>query len=222
MIKIIVQSCLFIFPWAIRRRILSFLFKWQLDSSSHIGFSIILAKQIVLHEHASIGHLNFCKRIDKLEIGKYSTLGNLNKITGFPTNDSNVTHFKHVTNRKCELIIGSQTGITSNHYFDCNGGIYIGDYTQIAGFGSAFMTHSIDIYQSRQDASSITIGNYCFIGARCMLLKGITIEDRIVISAMSLVNKNLTQTAHLYGGIPAKLLKPIEKAKFFNRTIGTV
>lgn len=55
------------------------------------------------------------------------------------------SHFSHIDNRQCILSIGKNTSITSRHYFDCNGGIYIGDYCTIAGFETAFMTHSIDL-----------------------------------------------------------------------------
>lgn len=221
-INVFYQVLLFFLPWKIRRYCLKWVYGWFLHPDCYIGYSIINAKSVALDRNARIGHFNICKRIDCLTLGEYSGIGNLNKITGFPTNDSSVYHFKHVKNRKCELIIGSHTGITSNHYFDCNAGIYIGSYTQVAGFGSAFMTHSIDVVESIQDANPIVIGDYCFIGARCMVLKGVRICDKCVVSAMSLVNKDLLQEESLFGGVPAKYLKTLEHAKFFYRKEGAI
>lgn len=198
------------------------MYGYHIDSSSHIGLSIILAKEFRMDAHSSIGNFCICKKIDRLELHEYAGMGNFNKITGFPTNDCSVIHFQHIKDRKCELIIGKHTGITSNHYFDCNGGIRIGDFCQIAGFETAFMTHSIDLTHSIQDARPIEVGDYCFIGARCILLKGIKIADKTAISAMSLVNKSLTISNALYGGVPCKFLKDLGEAKFFSREIGFV
>lgn len=222
MLKSICQIILWIFPWVLRRRGLIWMYGYQIAPSSHIGLSIILANKLRMDAHSSIGNFCICKRIDRLELHEYAGMGNFNKITGFPTNDRSVIHFKHVKDRKCELIIGRHTGITSNHYFDCNGGIRIGDFCQIAGFDTAFMTHSIDLKQSIQDAGPIVVGDYCFIGARCILLKGIQIADKTAISAMSLVNKSLTTSNALYGGVPCKYLKALDDSKFFSREIGFV
>lgn len=222
MFRFLCQILFWIFPWFIRRRCLTWAYGYHIDSTAHIGFSIILAKKLWMEANSSIGHLCICKKIDRLELHESASMGNFNKITGFPTNDSSVIHFHHVKDRKCELIIGKHTGITSNHYFDCNGGIRIGAFCQIAGFDTAFMTHSIDLNRSIQDAGPIEIGDYCFIGARCILLKGVKIADKTAISAMSLVNKSLTTSNALYGGVPCKFLKDLGEAKFFSREIGFV
>lgn len=222
MIKQLLNIISIFLPWKVRRMLYLKVFGWKIDKSSRIGFSIILAKKVYMGAHAKIGHFNLCKPIDRLEIGDSSSIGNLNKITGFSTSYPNLVHFTHINNRKCELIIGKETGITSNHYFDCNGGIYIGDYVQIAGFSTAFMTHSIDIYECRQDAQPIHIGDYCFIGSRCLILKGVNIINRTVISAMSLINKDIEDDECLYGGVPAKKIKTIQGAKYFIRKRGFI
>mgnify|MGYP000131553782 FL=1 len=117
--------------------------------------------------------------------------------------------------------IGKNTSITSRHYFDCNGGIYIGDYCTIAGFETAFMTHSIDLKNNRQDTSPIRIGNYAFVGARCTILKGAILPDYSVLGACSLLNKQYN-TPGLYAGNPAKYIKSLENYKYFEREYGFV
>lgn len=220
-----IQLFLFIFPWKIRCFFLVKMLKFEIAEGARIGFSILLARHVILKKHSSIGHLNFCKAIDLLELGEYSKIGTKNYITGFSVYDKTVlrnNHFFHVTNRQCVLKVGNHTGITSRHYFDCNGGIFIGNFCQIAGFESAFLTHSIDLKNNRQDADSIIIEDYSFIGTRCTFLKKSKIPSRSVVSACSLVNKQYQEENSLYGGIPCKFIKTLDNYKFFYRTNGSV
>ena len=55
----------------------------------------------------------------------------------------------------------------------------------------------------------ITIGKSVFFGFNCVVTNDLTIVDRCTIGACSLVNKNC-ETAGLYFGTPAKLVKQYE------------
>lgn len=55
--------------------------------------------------------------------------------------------------------------------------------------------------------SSVSVGNNVWIGSNSIILPGVQIADNIVIAAGSLVNKSLTESNHLYAGIPAKKIK---------------
>ena len=220
----LIQLVLFLFQWKIRRFFLKNLLNFDLGENVKIGYSIILAKKVVLKRNAKIGHLNFVKSIDFLHLDENSKIGSRNWITGFSVTHVNVrkySHFSHINNRQCILSIGKNTSITSRHYFDCNGGIYIGDYCTIAGFETAFMTHSIDLKNNRQDALPIRIGNYAFVGARCTILKGAVLPDYSVLGACSLLNKEY-KIHGLYAGIPAKYIKSLEDYKYFERKCGFV
>ena len=218
----IFQLLIIFLPWRIRRWLLIKLCRFELHPSSKIGKSIILAKRVKLEARASIGCGTYCKRIDYLHIGENSNIGNFNIITGWSAESKNVIHFKHIPNRKCELVIGAQSGITSRHYFDCTAGIYIGNYVQIAGHGTTLLTHSIDLINARQDAAPIHIGDYCFIGIKSTILKGVNITNKVIVGACSLVTKNLMDENALYGGNPAKLIKHVESCAFFSRTKGFI
>lgn len=221
----IIQILLFLFPWRLRKFLLQKIYNFQIGQGSSIGFSVILAKKVVIGNNSHIGHLNFCKRIDKFSIGDNSGLGNNNRITGFSIESPIVKthgHFSHIANRKCELMIGDNVGITSNHYFDCNGGIYIGDFVQIAGLDSIFMTHSIDLKVCRQDAEPIHIGDYAFVGARVTMLKGASVGKRNIVAAGAVVGKGFDSEARLIGGVPAHDIKSVDGYKFFERKEGFV
>lgn len=220
-----VQILLFFFPWRIRKYLLKKLCHFELSDNTKIGFSIILAKKVILRDNARIGHFNFVKPIDCLQLNENSKIGSRNWITGFSVKDVNVikkSHFSHVKDRQCVLILGKESSVTSRHYFDCNGGIYIGNYCTIAGFETAFLTHSIDLKNNRQDALPIVIGDYTFIGARCTILKGTKLPDYSVLGACSLLNKQYENNYGLYAGTPARYIKSLEGYQYFSRKQGFV
>ena len=67
-----------------------------------------------------------------------------------------------------------------------------------------------DIPLSKQGVISkeIKIGSNIWIGARVIILSGVKIDDRVIIGAGSLVNKNL-ETGYIYAGVPAEKIKKI-------------
>lgn len=221
----ILQVFLMFFPWKIRKWFLKRIINIEIEEGARIGFSIILAHKTHMGINAKIGNLCICKAIDELYLDDNSKIGTKNYITGFSVKDPLVIkhrHFAHVADRKCVLRIGKHTAVTSRHYFDCNGGIYIGDFCEVAGFETAFMTHSIDIKENRQNAGPIVIGDYTFIGARCLFLLNSTIPPHSIVGANSMINKKFTDEYMLYGGSPARPIKDVSDYKFFKREVGFV
>lgn len=155
-------------------------------------------------------------------LGKNSSIGRQNWITGFPTNTDSL-HFSHDSNRKSELIIGIESAITKKHHIDCTNSIHIGDFVTIAGYNSQLLTHSIDIYESRQDSHPITIGDYCFVSTGVIVLGGSILPSYSVLAAGAVLTKSYDREWIIYGGIPAVPIKEINKeAKYFNRVRGFV
>ncbi len=52
----------------------------------------------------------------------------------------------------------------------------------------------------------IVIGDYVYIGARSMILPGVTIGNNCIIAAGSIVTKNIPENS-VAGGVPAKIIK---------------
>lgn len=57
-----------------------------------------------------------------------------------------------------------------------------------------------------EKTSPIHIGNHCWIGCNCIVLKGVTIGDGAVVAAGSVVTKNIPPNT-LVAGNPAKIIK---------------
>jgi acetyltransferase-like isoleucine patch superfamily enzyme len=211
-----------IFPWRLKRWLLIKIWKYEIHKTAKIGLSYIFPKKLIMKKRSKIGHLNVAIHLDKIEMSEYSKIGRSNWITGFPTGTSSL-HFSHQTERKAELILGNYSSITKNHHIDCTNQIIIGKFTTIAGYYSQFLTHSIDIYENRQNSKPIRIGDYCFVGTNSVLLGGAILPSYSVLSAKALLNKAFVELYTLYGGVPAKPVKTISnEAKYFHRTQGLV
>lgn len=219
--RTVVQFFLLFLPWCCRRFLLCRLFGYKIDPSARIGLSLIFPTYLELGKKAKIGHLTLCRRIDALILRDDSGMGSLNFITGFSS--SNKEHFTHVEGRQCELVLNKGVGMTGRKYIDCTGGIYIGEFSTIAGLWTQILTHSIDVYQSRQHAAPVHIGKYCFVGTGSILLPGASLPDYSILGAGSVLNKNYSEGGILYAGVPAvpkKKLNPQNIPWMHRTTLG--
>jgi acetyltransferase-like isoleucine patch superfamily enzyme len=208
-------------PWPLRRAVLRRYLGYQIADTSRIGLSWIYPRRLILDEGARIGHLTICKDIDLLHIGESASVGNLNWITGYPSGPS--AHFSHQPDRHPELILGRHSALTNRHLVDCTERIQIGAFATVAGFASQLLTHSINLENSRQEAYPISVGAYCFVGTNCVLLGGSALPDYSVLGAKSLLNRDHAETYSLYGGVPARVIKPLPRTcAYFQRSSGYV
>src|SRR5271157_5394178 len=118
---------LFLFPWPLRRRLLTALFGYKIHRTARIGFSIICPDRLEMAERSRIGSLTMCKGLSLLKLNESASLGNLNWISGMPLNDK-----KFMTDepdRRPELIVDAHAAITTRHYIDCSNAIHVGKFT---------------------------------------------------------------------------------------------
>lgn len=221
-IKVMVQILLWFSPWAFRRFVLRRFFKFDLGEGSHIGWSIVLADDVKIGKHSAIRNFTFIKAIDRVILGDYTYIVNLNWITG--TKSSDRFHFRHVENRRCELVLGDHSSLTSRHFIDCTGGVRIGSFTTIGGAQSQLLTHFIDPYECRQTCKGIEIGNYCFVGTRALLLPGSGLPDYSILGGGAVLTKRQQIQRMLYAGNPAQPKKDLSKVEvgYFMREKGAV
>lgn len=87
--------------------------------------------------------------------------------------------------------------------------ITIGDYCLFSNNIEIHTTDYHKILKGNEQAnrpSNISIGNHCWIGLRCIILKGSVIPDNSVIGCCSLVNKKFTENNSMIAGVPAKVI----------------
>lgn len=174
-----------------------------------IGFSIVLADEIVLDSGAKIGHFNIiiCKQ---LRMGKGAKIGHFNYIHGNDTvfeikekaRIENRNKFTGLTeNRSVCFCLQNEAHIIGSHFFDLSDSITIGKYSCVAGSGTQFWTHSFFIDSKGKAVKvvgEICIGNCCYIGAKSCVLLGTTITDNVTVGAMSCVSKSLNNSGFYY------------------------
>lgn len=117
-----------------------------------------------------------------------------------------------------ELIIGNSVGLSQCALVsDCR--IKIGDNVKIGGGTCVYTTdfHSLD-YKKRQDivldrksrkCSPVEIGDNVFIGAKCIIMKGVTIGENSIIGAGSVVTKSIPEN-QIWAGNPAVYIRNID------------
>jgi len=214
----ILQLFLLLLPWPVRRWVLMHSYGYTIHPTARIGKSIILAKELRMDAYSRIHNLVVCRSIDRLVLGEDSGIAGMTFITGTPT--SCTKHFGHVKDRRCELMVGRSAGITSRHYIDCTGGVYVGEFTTVAGIRSQILSHSIDVYQNRQDAAPVRLGKYCFIGTGCIILPGSSLPDYSVLGAGGVLTRRQSETHMVYAGSPARPVKKLNDMEilYFKRS----
>src|SRR5262245_10541551 len=129
--------------------------------------------------------------------------------------------FSNILCQDPELRIGDHTFIGHGCSFDIAESVVIGDHCRVAAAVRIrdFDGHPLDAELRRagkptppQGIKPIRIGNDVWIGNNAMILKGVTIGDRAVVSALSLVADDVPADA-LVGGNPARVIKFLNGAK---------
>lgn len=74
----------------------------------------------------------------------------------------------------------------------------------IIGYNTTLLGH--EFLKDEWRKGKVTIGRDVVIGANCTVLPGITIGDGAVVSAMSLINRDIPPNS-FYGGVPVRDLR---------------
>jgi acetyltransferase-like isoleucine patch superfamily enzyme len=140
----------------------------------------------------------------RVKISRSSYLGRGQEITGYHTGAS--------------LRIGNNTIINRNCYLDGRAGITVGNNVNIS-FGTTIITlqHDYNSPDFACKAGSVIINDYAWIGAKAMIMPGVTIGEGAVVAAGAVV----TRDVHPYtvvGGVPAKVIANRNKELVYNNT----
>lgn len=209
-----------VLPWPLKRWVLQRFWGYDLAPDAYIGLSYVFPGHLCLGAKARIGHLNVAVHLDRMVCGAHSIIERGNWITGHPTTGP---HFRQSVGREPAFLLGEHAAVTKSHIIDCTDRVEIGAFTIVAGYGSQFLTHGINLSASRQDCKPIRVGEYCLVGSRVTLVGGAVLPDRSMLGAGAVLTRAQTAESTLYAGQPAvakRLLDP--EAAYFRRTRGYV
>jgi maltose O-acetyltransferase len=112
------------------------------------------------------------------------------------------------------VAIGAGTFVNRGCLFEGAGQLTIGPDCQIA-MEAMFLTSTHPwepdgSFARRPAHLPTTVGRRCWIGARAVVLPGVTIGDGCVIAAGSVVTRDC-DPGHLYAGVPARRIRPLSQ-----------
>lgn len=105
-----------------------------------------------------------------------------------------------------KISIGEGTIIGQNAFLDGRDKLIIGKHVDIASDVMIYNSeHNINSENFDPVCAPVTIGDYCFIGPRAIILPGVRIGKGAVIAAGAVVVKNVDDYA-IVGGVPAHVI----------------
>jgi acetyltransferase-like isoleucine patch superfamily enzyme len=190
--SVLVQFVGALLPAVAKRVFLRRVLGWAIGEDVRLGCSVILSEEVRLGDGARIGHGNLFAGLKSIHIGARTVLLNLN-------------HFTGNSGRADTFVIGDCAKITSRHYFDCSGGISIGNRALIGGRDSQFWTHYFSFEAQNIEPRTLLIGEGCYICARSTLIYCL-LPPGCVVAAGSVVTGDFCKSGaerFLLAGNPA-------------------
>jgi len=155
---------------------------------------MILAKDVFIDYRCEIDKKN------NIKIGSKSILYKNITIYKKRQGSFSVGHCTHIAPYGYFLIGGQQLKIGNN--------VAIAPYCSIFCISNAIPSVSISSFKDSYCSGDIVIGNNVFVGAQCIVLPNVIIEDNVVVAANSTI-KGTLQSGFLYGGSPAVKIKEL-------------
>jgi acetyltransferase-like isoleucine patch superfamily enzyme len=182
-----------------------------------IGCSYLDCQSLTLDDGVRIGHFNVlwgcgivrvgaCSRIGLanilrggtlIELGSYSVIGRFNVINAIP--EAEVINEFDSTFR-----LGHGAVVVSEHRIDFTDLVTIGRRSILGGRNSSLWTHN------RQQTHPIEIGEFCYVGSEIRMAPGSALPARSIVGIGAVVTNNITEEWTLIGGVPAKVIRPLD------------
>ncbi len=220
--KLLILAGLAILPSFLKRPLYRLFFGYKIGKRVRLGVSIIDAKECVIDDDVTIGHLNVLIGIKKLSIGDHTRIGHLNIIRGgdevrlgryteiFRLNEINSIPDPVISNpADPKFILGDGSVITASHKIDFTDKVEFGKRVILGGRNSSLWTHN------RQATKPIFIGDYSYIGSEIRIAPGGEIPAKCIVGIGAVITKKFETEYQLIAGVPAKSVRELgEDGKF--------
>lgn len=221
-LRLAILALVALFPSFLKRHLYRLFFGYRIGKGVRIGLTILDARECVIEEGVSIGHLNVFTRIgrlivkdharighlnifrggDEVELGRYSEVIRLNEINSIPDPDV-------VNPVEPRFLLGDGSIITTGHKIDFTDRVTIGRRSILGGRNSSLWTHN------RQRTLPIEIGDFAYIGSEIRVAPGGAIPSRSIVGIGAVITRKLKEEEFLIGGVPAKPIRPLSEEDQF-------
>jgi acetyltransferase-like isoleucine patch superfamily enzyme len=169
--------------------LLKLIFGYKIGKGVKIGKSIINCKEVSIGNNVYIADRNVFS-CEEIKIGDNTKIHSGNRFIG-----------------KSKFVIGQDSRIINDHYFDLWENITIGNNTWIAGKNSELWTHGSLNTKTKNKDLSIQIGNDVYIGSSSKVAPGVRISSVNLISLASMVVGVFDESRTIIMGNPASVVK---------------
>lgn len=98
-------------------------------------------------------------------------------------------------------------------YINGAGGIYFGNYVQLAP-NVAILSGNHDLYDQRKtNAKPIKIGDYSWVGFGARVVAGVELGPRTIVASNAVVTKSFPEGYCVLAGVPAKKIKTLNQIR---------
>jgi acetyltransferase-like isoleucine patch superfamily enzyme len=216
-LRLFVLTVLALFPSFLKRPLYRWFFGYKIGKRVSIGVSLIDARECMIGDdvsighlnvvigvgkftagdHVRIGHLNIFRGGDEVNLGRYSEIIRLNEINSIPDPDV-------VNPTDPRFLLGAGSIITTGHKIDFTDRVVIGRRSILGGRNSSLWTHN------RQRTLPIEIGSFAYIGSEIRVAPGGSIPSNCIVGIGSVITGEITVEGHLIAGVPGKVLKELD------------
>jgi acetyltransferase-like isoleucine patch superfamily enzyme len=155
------------------------------------GVAFLQCKEVHIGKKVHIGFLNLFRGGERISLGDYSVVLRMNVINAIPENDC-------TNNPDSSFYLGYGAVITAEHRIDFTDRVTIGRCSMLGGRNSSIWTHN------RRKATSVEIGNYCYLGSEIRMAPGARVPDCCIVGIGSLLTHPLEESYSLIVGHPAR------------------
>ena len=110
--------------------------------------------------------------------------------------------------------VESSLGDNKQIYVQAGAPIEIGNYTRVTAFCKLIASnHSVYNHKEHIESQGIKIGDYCWIGIGSTILPNVVLGNHTIVAAGSVVNKSFPEGYCVIAGVPAKIVKMLDRDK---------
>lgn len=186
----------------------------QIGNNVRLGPSLVWGcRRFVIADEVAISAGNVFRGLNEVRLGREVRLGSWNWISAHPG-------YQQYSDLAGRLIMNDGSFITSRHYLDCSGTIEFGEWSALGGQRSTLQTHEMDVVTNETTVGQLHIGKRALVATGCIMLRGSSLPDRSLLAAGSTMTRakgDVSQSQGLWGGVPARFIRPMP-GQWFDRT----